>query len=119
MGTLDSKLTLSDSTSPQVSSRVRRLKWGIFEVAYEPPRPRRFSILQTVLFQFRVLALDGRVRASVWLFRELFNMAPVAVTIYFASLLWMALAPAFSLYIGHRVLSLVSDLLSLWIWAVG
>ena len=46
-------------------------------------------------------------------------MAPVAVTIYFASLLWMTLAPAFSLYIGHRVLSLVSDLLFLWIWAVG
>ena len=46
-------------------------------------------------------------------------MAPVAVTIYFASLLWMTLAPAFSLYIGHRVLSFVSDLLFLWIWAVG
>lgn len=112
MGTLDSKLTLSDPTSPQISSRVRRLKWSIFEIAYEAPRPRGFSSLQTALFQFRVLAVDGRTRASVWLFRQLFNMAPVAVTIYFASLLWMSLAPAFSLCMGHRVLSLVQAGLS-------
>jgi hypothetical protein len=119
MGTLDSKLTLSDPTPPRVSSRVRRLKWGIFDVAYESPLPWRFSIPRTALFQFCVLAVDGRTRASVWLFRELFKMAPVAVTIYFASLLWMTLAPAFSLYIGHRVLSLVSNLLFLSILAVG
>ena len=118
MGTLDSKLTLSDPTPPRVSSRVRRLKWGIFEVAYESPRPWRFSIPRTALFQFRVLAVDGRTRASVWLFRELFKMAPMAVTTYFVSLLWITLAPAFSLYMGHRVLSLVSDLLFLWILAV-
>ncbi|KAJ7158674.1 hypothetical protein C8R46DRAFT_396935 [Mycena filopes] len=96
-----------DDQHPLRTSKVRRMSWGMFQVAYEAP-VRHFSL---DAFRQTVRELRRSMPCATHLLLEIYRTArtPVAVHVLAASLL--VVAPAFSLYLSAAVLGVVRFLL--------
>lgn len=124
----------STSSTYSPSREVRRLKWGIFEVAYEVPTPWHRNKLNGV---WRRLASacglpvspyiatahpprpdqdaneieadwKGGMKATLRLLRLVFSFAPGACIHYLSCIAWNAVSPAVALYLAFFTLTLVS-----------
>ncbi|TFK18859.1 P-loop containing nucleoside triphosphate hydrolase protein [Coprinopsis marcescibilis] len=90
--------------SSRNSSSLKRLTWGIFEVAYEKPQ---FS-----LWIYRLGVKYEPVLAAAGLFLTLFRLNFYVAAQYFLSLLLCAVSPGLSMFLAHSVLNIIGSDLS-------
>ena len=123
----------SSSSSVYSSLRdVRRLKWGIFEVAYERPAAPRGSARWMWKSLTSALGLSAPrsspvpvprssqedsddevdwksgISATLRLLRLVFSFSPGSCLLYLSCVAWIAVSPAAALYLAFCTLSLVS-----------
>ena len=126
----------STSSSSSVCSSlrdVRRLKWGIFEVAYERPAAPRGSARWMWRSLTSALGISAARRsnpvpvprsgqedsddevdwksgisATLRLLRLAFSFSPGSCLLYLSCVAWIAVSPAVALYLAFCTLSLVS-----------
>jgi hypothetical protein len=127
-------LSTSSSSSAYSSLRdVRRLKWGIFEVAYERPAAPRGSARWMWKNLISALGLSGAphsnlvpvprsgqedsddevdwksgISATLRLLRLVFSFSPGSCLRYLSCVAWIAASPAVALYLAFCTLSIVS-----------
>ncbi|KAJ7455373.1 P-loop containing nucleoside triphosphate hydrolase protein [Mycena galericulata] len=94
-----------DHSEGRRSRAVRRLSWGIFQVAYEAPvRHLSLSRLRESLRDLRDSAPSaGRLLV------EIYSTARTPVTVHLLAGMVLMVAPAFSLYLSASVLAIVEE----------
>lgn len=99
----------SENATLDASSTVRRLKSGIFEIAYETlPRGRQGLRLAFSLRLMHDLYMPAR--HALRIFSDLRTFAPADFTVYILGMFWSSCAPAFSLYLASLVIEIVREL---------
>ncbi|KAG9226452.1 hypothetical protein CCMSSC00406_0003331 [Pleurotus cornucopiae] len=93
--------------SPQISTErhgLRRLRWGIFEIAFEPPS-RRYAFLGCVSSWPRI---PPSVPYAARLLRDVFSIAPFTFATYILACLWTTGSSILSLYMAIMAVDLMS-----------
>ncbi|KAF9501029.1 P-loop containing nucleoside triphosphate hydrolase protein [Pleurotus eryngii] len=93
--------------SPQISSKrhgLRRLRRGIFEIAFEPPS-RRYVFLGCVSSWPRI---PPSVPYAARLLRDVFSIAPLTFATYILACLWTTGSSILSLYMAIMAVDLMS-----------
>ncbi|KAF4576430.1 hypothetical protein EYR36_004407 [Pleurotus pulmonarius] len=93
--------------SPQIFSGrhgLRRLRWGIFEIAFEPPS-RRYAFLDCIGSWPRI---PPSVPYATRLLRDVFSLAPFTLATYMFACLWTTGSSILSLYMAIMAVDLMS-----------
>ncbi|KAJ6508047.1 P-loop containing nucleoside triphosphate hydrolase protein [Mycena vitilis] len=94
-----------DEHTLRKSQNVRRLSWGMFQVAYgEPEGHISLNSLWARLRELRRCA-PGAIR----LFLEIYSTARTPVTVHILAAALLIIAPAFSLYLSASILGVVEE----------
>jgi len=87
----------------QDNSDVSYLSWGIFQVAYDSASPRRsFFQLTDLRAYYKPSHMFLKFLKDLWYLDRWHS------SLFYFSTLWIIVAPAFSLYFAHVVISSVS-----------
>ncbi len=87
----------------QDNSDVSYLSWGIFQVAYDSASPRRpFPHLTDLRAYYKPSRMFLKFLEDLWYMDRWHS------SLFYVSTLWVIVAPAFSLYFAHVVISSVS-----------
>ncbi|KAF9002777.1 P-loop containing nucleoside triphosphate hydrolase protein [Cyathus striatus] len=81
-------------------SHLRKLKWGIFEVAYERPESLFSRSTVDYIYSCRIPA-----HYTLRFLKELANIAPSSFFLHIACCLYLSISPALSLYFAHAILA--------------
>ncbi|KAJ8507301.1 hypothetical protein ONZ45_g10320 [Pleurotus djamor] len=95
----------SSRTPSSSNAPIHRLNWGIFEVAYAPPKRPCSGLLAA---SRSWLALYRSFPFAVKLVTELFHIAPFKFTAYTLSCIWTMVSAVLSLYMCSVALDLIS-----------